>query len=85
MGGMYSLTRQNIHTTRRIPLTKTWNVFVQVHIDDPAFFDTFYTNTKLDKHQWFYRLFGDNLAAVSTPSWVSTSFSRSPKRFLEAK
>lgn len=41
----------------------------EVHIDDPAFFDTFYTNNKLDKDAWFYRAFGDNGAAVGTAPW----------------
>ncbi|RMZ13420.1 hypothetical protein D0860_02550 [Hortaea werneckii] len=41
----------------------------EVHIDDPAFFDTFYSNSKLDKDAWFYRAFGDNGAAVGTASW----------------
>lgn len=41
----------------------------EVHIDDPAFFDTFYSNNKLDKDAWFYRAFGDNGAAVGTASW----------------
>ena len=41
----------------------------EVHIDDPAFFDTLYLNSKLDKHAWFYHLFGDNRAAVGTSEW----------------
>lgn len=66
-------------------LSLTCNVSVQVHVDDPTFFDTFYTNSKLDKHQWFYRLFGDNLAAVSTPTWVSPGFSRYPTRLIRSE
>ena len=41
----------------------------EVHIDDPAFFDVFYSNSKLDKHAWFYRLFGDNRADGGTSTW----------------
>lgn len=41
----------------------------EVHIDDPAFFDAFYSNNKLDKDAWFYRAFGDNGAAVGTAGW----------------
>lgn len=41
----------------------------EVHIDDPAFFDQFYSNNKLDKDTWFYRAFGDNGAAVGTGPW----------------
>ncbi|KAF3483874.1 Cytochrome P450 [Arthroderma uncinatum] len=41
----------------------------EVHIDDPAFWDVLYTNSKLDKDAWYYRPFEDNYATVGTVSW----------------
>ena len=40
----------------------------EVHIADPAFWDTLHTNNKLDKDPWYYRPFGDNYATVGTVS-----------------
>jgi cytochrome P450 len=40
-----------------------------VHIQDPAYWDMLYTNSKLDKDPWYYRAFGDNGATVGTQSW----------------
>ena len=65
-----------------------------MHIDDPAFFDAFYSINKLDKDAWFYRMFGDNGAAVGTASWelhkarrgaMSSFFSRANVAKLEPK
>jgi len=66
----------------------------EVHIDDPAFFDRFYAINKLDKDAWFYRMFGDNGAAVGTASWelhkarrgaMSSFFSKANVARLEPK
>lgn len=40
----------------------------EVHIDDPLYFDTLYSNNRLDKDAWYYRAFGSNGAAVGTAS-----------------
>lgn len=62
------LVRSRVHLlTDKGPIVRVnpW----EVHINDPNFFDPFYTNNKLDKHLWFYHLFGDNRAAVGTGPW----------------
>ncbi|KAL1988147.1 hypothetical protein VTN96DRAFT_677 [Rasamsonia emersonii] len=41
----------------------------EVHIQDPTYWDTLYTNNKLDKDAWYYRAFGDNRGTVGTESW----------------
>ncbi|KAH8697083.1 putative cytochrome P450 [Talaromyces proteolyticus] len=41
----------------------------EVHIKDTAYWDTLYTNNKLDKDAWYYRAFGDNLGTVGTGPW----------------
>lgn len=40
-----------------------------MHIQDPAYWDTLYSNGKLDKDAWYYRAFGDTGGTVGTPSW----------------
>ncbi|RAO64210.1 uncharacterized protein BHQ10_000222 [Talaromyces amestolkiae] len=41
----------------------------EVHIQDPSYWDTIYTNNKIDKDAWFYRAFGDNRGTVGTGPW----------------
>jgi cytochrome P450 len=41
----------------------------EVHIKDPAYWDTLYSNNKLDKDAWYYRAFGDNRGTVGTGPW----------------
>lgn len=40
----------------------------EVHVADPAFWDTLHANNKLDKDAWYYRPFGDNYSTVGTVS-----------------
>ncbi|CRG85278.1 Trichodiene oxygenase [Talaromyces islandicus] len=41
----------------------------EVHIKDSAYWDTLYSNNKLDKDAWYYRAFGDNRGTVGTGPW----------------
>lgn len=69
-GGWSTSSAANLTSDRRSTLTLTGPIVRinpwEVHIRDPTYWDTIYTNNKIDKDAWFYRAFGDNRGTVGT-------------------